>query len=185
MKNFIKLLTLSFLFMLAGCVPSLNPLYTDQDLIFDSALLGVWTDKDSKETWAFTEAGEKEYKLLYTEEDGRKGEFKAHLLKIEGKTFLDLTPIRPALSQNDFYKAHFLTLHTFVQVSQTAPTVQISYLEPEWLKKIIAENPNAIRHEKIGDEILLTASTKELQKFLLKHLNTEGAFAKPISVRRK
>ncbi len=89
MKNFIKLLTLSFLFMLAGCVPSLNPLYTDQDLIFDSALLGVWTDKDSKETWAFTEAGEKEYKLLYTEEDGRKGEFKAHLLKIEGKTFLD------------------------------------------------------------------------------------------------
>jgi len=36
MKNIIKLATLSFLLMFAGCVQSLNLLYTDQDLIFDS-----------------------------------------------------------------------------------------------------------------------------------------------------
>jgi len=33
MKNTLKLLTLSFLLMFAGCVPSLNPLYTEQDLM--------------------------------------------------------------------------------------------------------------------------------------------------------
>ncbi len=185
MKNFLKLLTLSFLLMFTSCVLSLNPLYTGQDLIFDASLLGVWTDPESTETWAFTYADEKEYKLVYTDESGKKGEFTAHLFKVEGKTFLDLTPLKPTLSQNDFYKGHFLTLHTFVQITQTAPTVQISYLEPKWLKKMLAENPNAIRHEKIGDEILLTAPTGELQKFLLTHLNTEGAFAKPISFKRK
>src|SRR5687768_17583190 len=185
MKNIIKLLSLTFLLMMAGCVPSLNPLYTEQDLIFDKNLLGVWTDEDSKETWAFTYSDEKEYKLVYTDEDGMKGEFKARLLKIDGNTFLDLTPIRTPGSQNDFYKGHFLTVHTFVLISQTAPTVQISFLEPEFLKNTIAKNPNALRHEKIGDDILITASTKQLQAFLLTHLKTEGAFAKPISVKRK
>lgn len=185
MKNILKLLTLGFLLMLASCVSSLNPLYTDQDLIFDAALLGVWVDKDSKETWELIKADEKQYKLVYTDEDGKTGEFTARLLKVEGKTFLDLTPIKPALSQNDFYQEHFVATHTFALISQTAPTVQISFFEPKWLKKLLAENPNAIRHEKLGDEILLTDSPKKLQKFLLAHLNTEGAFAQPMSVIRK
>ena len=185
MKNITKLVTLSFLLMFAGCVPSLNPLYTEQDLIFDSALLGVWTDKDSKETWELTKANGKQYKLIYTDEDGKTGEFTAHLLKIDGEIFLDLTPIKPLLPQNDFYNRHFLPTHTFAQISQTAPTVQISFLEPEWLKKFLAKNPTAIRHEKLGDDIFLTASPKQLQKFLLAHVNTQGAFAKPLSVIRK
>ena len=185
MKNTLKLLTLSFLLMFASCVTSLNPLYTEQDLIFDAALLGVWTDKNSTETWELTKADEKEYKIVYTDEDGKTGEFTAHLLKADGKTFLDLTPVEPTLSQNDFYKGHFLPTHTFALVSQTAPTVQISFLEPKWLKKSLAENPKAIRHEKLDDEILLTDAPKKLQKFLLAHLNTEGAFAKPISLKRK
>ncbi len=185
MKNILKLLTFSFLLMFAGCVSSLNPLYTEQDLIFDAALLGVWTDKDSKETWELTKADEKSYKLVYTDEDGKTGEFHAHLLKTDGKTFMDLTPVEMILPQNDFYQGHFLPTHTFAQISQTAPSVQISFLEPKWLKKFLAENQKAIRHENMGDEIILTASPRELQKFLLSHLNTEGAFAKPISVRRK
>ena len=132
-----------------------------------------------------TKADEKQYKLVYTDEDGKSGEFTAHLLKVEGKTFLNLTPVEPILPQNDFYKGHFLATHTFALISQTAPTVQISFLEPEWLRKFLAKNPTALRHAKMEDEMLLTATSKELQKFLLAHLNTEGAFGKPISVKRK
>ncbi len=98
---------------------------------------------------------------------------------------MDLTPVKPSFSQNDFYRDHFLAVHSFAQITETGSTVQISFLEPEWLKTMLAKKPTAIRHEKIGDEILLTASPKELQKFLLAHLNTQGAFAKPISVKRK
>ena len=185
MKNLIKTAVLSFLLLLTSCVPSLNPLYTDQDIVFDPTLLGLWTDKDSKETWELTKADEKQYKLIYTDEDGKTGEFTAHLLKVDGRTFLDLTPIEPILPQNDFYKRHFLPTHTFALISQTAPTVQISFLEPEWLRKLLVKKPTALRHAKIEDEMLLTASPNELQKFLLDHLNTEGAFGKPISLKRK
>lgn len=185
MKLIGKILLICTLLMFAGCIPSLNPIYTEQDLIFDAGLLGVWTDEEATEIWNFTYSDEKEYKVVYTDEKGKKGEFKAHLLKIEGKTFLNLTPVRPQSAHNDFYKSHFLSLHTFVHITQTAPTVQISYLEPEWLRTHLDKNSSALRHERISGEILLTASPKELQKFLLTHLNTEGAFSKPVSVKRK
>jgi hypothetical protein len=145
----------------------------------------VWTDKDSTETWELTKANEKQYKLIITDEDGKTGEFTAHLLKIDGKTFMDLMAVEPVLTQNDFYKEHFMPTHTFAQISQTAPTVQISFLEPKWLGKFLAKKPSAIRHEKMGEKMFLTASPKELQKFLLAHLNTEGAFSKPFSFKRK
>lgn len=182
MKTTAKTIILGFLFLMAACVPSLNPLYTDQDLIFDTALIGAWSDKDSKETWEFTEADDKEYKLIYTDEDVKKGEFEARLLKIEGKTFMDITPIKPVFPQNDFYKGHFLATHTFVQIIQTGPKFEIAYLEPKWLKGFLDKNPGAIGHVKIEDEILLTDTSKNLQKFLLTHLNTPDAFAEPVEM---
>jgi len=185
MKNTLKLFTLSFLLMFAGCVHTLNPLYTEQDLIFDAALLGVWTDSDSKETWELTKAGEKQYRLTYKDENGKTGEFTAHLLKVEGKKFMDLTPIKPILSQNDFYKGHFLATHTFAQIIQNGPKFQISYLESKWLKDFLDKNPAAVSHVKIADEILLTDSPNNLQKILLTHLNTNGAFAEPVELIKK
>src|SRR5947207_2132434 len=84
MKKILLPVALAALCGLAGCLPtSINPLYTDKDLAFDPALVGVWSDKDdSKETWTFEKAGEKSYKFLYTESDGRTGLFKARLLNI-------------------------------------------------------------------------------------------------------
>ncbi|MBK6364443.1 MAG: hypothetical protein IPF52_13480 [Saprospiraceae bacterium] len=39
--------------ILTGCIPSLNPLYTDKDLVFTSQLLGTWTGAKSEESWTF------------------------------------------------------------------------------------------------------------------------------------
>jgi hypothetical protein len=185
MRKALKWFLPGFLSLLAGCVPSLHPLYTDQDVIFDQSILGVWGDDNSKETWALTRDGEKEYKLVHTDEDGKKGEFVAHLLKVEGRMFLDLYPVEPELPQNDFYRGHLLRAHTFAAVLQIEPAIRISILNPEWLKKLLDKQLSALRHEKVNDEILITASPKELKKFLLTHLKTEGAFSEPIELKRK
>lgn len=179
MTKIIKTIAIGFLFFSAACVPSIHPLYTDQDVVFDAGLIGSWSDKDSTETWVFMEAGDKQYKVIHTDENGKSGEFIGHLVRIQGKAFLDLSPVRAASSHNDFYKSHFLKMHTFVLVSQTAPTAPLSILEPDWLKEHLERNPGAIRHEKVSGEIILTASTKELQAFLIRHIGTPGAFSKP------
>ena len=39
------------LLLLGGCVPSLQPLFTDRDLVFDPGLIGTWKDTDGETTW--------------------------------------------------------------------------------------------------------------------------------------
>jgi len=83
---------LSPLLFLSSCflVPSVHPLYTEADIVFDPALLGVWTADDSKDTLTFIEEGANSYKLIVAGDDGPKGEFIVHLVKIGGARFLDL-----------------------------------------------------------------------------------------------
>lgn len=169
-----------------SCVPSLNPLYTEQDLIFDSSLIGVWSDRDTQETWALASCDrELEYTLTHTDPSGKKGEFSARLVRVEDKTFLDIVPAEPGFRQSDFYQGHFFSTHTFVHVTKNGSSVRLSVLEPHWLKEAVNVNPEAIRHEKIRGEIVLTSSPKETQRFLLANLANREAFSAPIELRRK
>jgi len=177
MKKTTTLIFLGLLFVLTGCNPSLHPLYTEPDLIYDPALVGEWVGNDGKVTWTFAKNGEKAYTLLYVDEKGKKGEFAVHLLKVGDRRFLDLYPADPDLQQNDFYKAYLLRVHTFMSVQQQADTLQMSFMNFDWLKKHLQEHPDAVKHEKVDDGVLLTAQPKELQAFLVQHDKTPDAWS--------
>jgi len=194
MKKTLFALVMIALCGVIGCIPtSINPLYAEQDLVFDPALIGVWRgDGDAKETWAFEKAGDKEYKFVYTEEDGKIGRFEAHLLKLGATQFLDLFPDESGIEDMDrsgFYKVHLLRAHSFLKVTRIEPALQLAPLDLKWLREFLAKNPKAIRHHKIGEgdeaQIVLTDSTLELRQFVEKHLKTEGAFGELINLKRK
>ncbi len=172
---------------IVGCIPSLHPLYTENDLIFEKSLVGTWVDENPENTWTFSQSGEKEYKLVYTE-DGKPGVFVAHLLKIKDKMFIDLYPAEPELkTDNGFYKAHLIPTHTFMMVKQIEPTLQMAFLNPNKLKEIIAKDPKAVKHEKLGkddDMDIFTASPKELQDFIMKNRDTPDFFGEPSNLKK-
>ena len=120
-----------------------------------------------------------------TDDDGRSGTFSAHLLRIKGELFLDFFPEKPDLKENPFYQAHLLPVHTFAHVKQIEPTLQMSFPAPDWLKKLIERDPGAIQHEIIEGQIILSASTEELQTFWVTHLATEGAFSGASNMKRQ
>jgi hypothetical protein len=66
--------------ILAGCVPSLNAVYTEEDLVFDPALVGVWTQEGNAARWEFSKSDGKSYRLLYTDERGQQGRFIGHTI---------------------------------------------------------------------------------------------------------
>ena len=187
MHKFIQTAALGFLFILSGCIPSVHPLYTEQDLVFDSALVGEWSGKEGKETWTFTKGAERDYKVTYMDEKGKKGEFVVHLLKVAESRFLDFYPVDPDLKENDFYQIHLFPVHTFTRVQPIGSTLQMAMLNPDWLKKFLQENPAAVRHEKVDGSVLLTAQPKELQEFLMKHEKSADAWneCEPLTRRRK
>ena len=91
-----KLLFYLLAAILGGCVPSLHPLYTDKDLAFEEKLSGSWSD--SEQIWKFEgDSEEKSYELIILDKDLKKGEFTAHLVKIDNMLFLDLFPEKPGL----------------------------------------------------------------------------------------
>jgi hypothetical protein len=173
--------------VLTACVPSIHPLYTEHDLVFDPALVGVWSeDEKADETWAFEKSGDQAYKAIYSEK-GKTGEFDVHLLKLGDTLFLDFYPQDDGIKQmdrNDFYRFHFLPVHTFARVSLSGATLEMGFFDADWLKNLLEEKPKAIRHERRGaDGIILTASTKELQKFVLDHAD-EAFGDKPTALKR-
>jgi hypothetical protein len=171
--------------LLTACVPSLHPLYTEADLTADSKLVGTWIDKETGESWTFSPTDKLKYSLVHVDSDGRKEQYTARLVKLDDKLFLDLVAIKPGVSQNDQHRDGFISTHTFVYVVSEESKVQISYMEPRWLKDYLSQDPSAIRHENVGGEIILTSSPKETQKFVLSHLTTHEAFSKPTELTLK
>jgi hypothetical protein len=176
--------------VLVGCVPSLHPLFTNEDAIFEEKLLGIWSEeKDSKETWEFQRYGgedSKRYKMIYTDEKGKEGSFLTTLGRLNGMLFLDLFPGEADVNTTDFYKIHLLGVHTFMKIEQIEPTLQMRVMDRDKMEEMLENDPNLIKHEVLEeqDSIVLTASTKELQWFMIDHANDEGLFGEATELKR-
>jgi hypothetical protein len=107
------------------------------------------------------------------EEENGEGVFEARLLKLGEHMFLDLFPEEPETG-HEFYNMHVIPAHSFIRVSLEGHVLRLGFFDLEWLKKNLDQNKVKIKHERRGDTIVLTASTKELQNFVLEHI--EEAF---------
>jgi hypothetical protein len=155
--------------ILGGCVPSLHPLFTENELVYDANLVGIWSPADSNETWEF-KPGIKKYDCIYIENNGKLGRFDAELGKLGNDMFLDIYPKELNVTENDYYKMHFVPAHTFMRANLTKGSLQLRVMDPDNFGKLLKSDPNAVKHEETKNSgIVLTASTKELQEFMLKY----------------
>ena len=99
--------------------------------------------------------------------------------------FLDLFPgEHESLGINVLCAFHFVLAHTFVPCQQEQSKWDLRFMDLEWLKKHLKAVPDAIAHEVMTvnkeNQFVITAGTHELQKFVVKHVNTLGAYEKPL-----
>ena len=174
MRNILKILVVfGIASALTACAPSLHPFFTDRDVVFNEALLGVWID-DSGEACKFTKSGDDHYELLVMDE--KPVRFEARLIEIGGVTFLDLYP-KPLGNENDLYPESFVPAHRLARVTIGKDSFSIAMMDGGWLEGLSDRNQLDLKHERINDDMIaLTASTPELQAFALKHANNEEAF---------
>jgi hypothetical protein len=182
--------------VLGGCVPvaSLYPLYEEKDILFEEKLLGIWSDNSGDATWQFTRAEDdpNAYKLLFQDDEGKKGLFIAHLVRVSDKLFLDVSPMKFPCDIEDanntqwFYNSFFLVpMHTFLTVDSIEPELKMRLLFEDKAEKFFERELNAISYVSVEDRIVLNAPPKELQAFLIKHLNDEEFFSDPVVLVRK
>ncbi len=196
--NHKKLLCCALAFVLGGCVPvmSLHPLFTEEDTVFEKKLLGTWVDDPNSPdgSWEFSDINEPKnaYKLILTDEEGKKGSFVARLVKLQDKLFMDVYPTALPSDVNDPGKMAWplnllflIPAHTFLKIDSMEPTLKIRLTLESEMKKLLAEDPNAVEHTLVDDRLVLTASTKELRAFVLKYANDDRLFTSPVALVRK
>jgi hypothetical protein len=157
------------LLLVAGCIPSLHPLYRTENLIFDPEVIGEWRQADSPEKWQFTKRDNKSYTLVYTDPNGRQGKFIACIAEIQGKRFLDLFPDQTNTDAPGFYTFHLVPIHTIYLIRRTQPKLELAAVGYPWLDDYLSEHPKAIDHVVFGGRKLLTAPTEQVQAFVLAH----------------
>ncbi len=175
------------LFFTSCVVTSIYPYYTDKDLASDPALPGKWveagTTNQSPEYVQIESLGEKGYwATVFGAHETNSMEM--HLFRLKQQLFLDSFPTNRSLD--------FVPVHQVSKVTQIGPDLETANLNYDWLAKLLEKNPNAIRHmmlrEKTGDEqggrVVLTADTKELQRFILKYVNNTNAWEEPTQLKR-
>jgi hypothetical protein len=155
--------------LLAGCVPSLNPVFTEGQLVFDPNVLGSWIQAKSENKWEFARRDQTSYHLVYTDKDGQQGRFIARIANVEGTMYLDLFPEETDGDVSGFYKFHLVPIHTIYRVGGTEPNLELAAIDYKWLDKYLTDHPEAIRFATFNGRNLITAPTKEVQAFVLEH----------------
>jgi hypothetical protein len=170
-----------------------HPLYSDDILTDIPGLEGAFLDYESSTNdsseWKFTWEGKGTYSLVIAQ-NGHSGKMEVHAVKLGGEYFLDF--LADGLdSENipDFIEWHLVPMHSFAKVNVNEDGIDMWFIDMEWAEENLENHRIRIDHEtrKKNDDtefILLTASTKELQKFVAKYARFGEAFDDPDELKR-
>jgi hypothetical protein len=176
--------------MLCSCEPelSVHRLYTSDDVVFEPNLVGSWVAAEPNENSGtmqmdVVKAGADGYEFTFTTQDTptaqvEKISFNAHLVKLHGRLFIDV--VQTALQIDGKLSERQITVpgHMFGRISIDGENLQMSFLDDEWVAREIRSGDLSIDSEAEGFQpAVLTATTAELQKFVVDHADDDEAFS--------
>jgi len=202
------------IFLSGCFLKSLHPLVSEKDAVTVNGINGVWEKDDQRWTFIkegeyedLTMSGVQgnaEFSITMTDEgsDSTNTDHNSYLIIYEdlseelvdssyffgsfamlnGDYYLDLYPFD--LGSLNFESSHYLPVHTFSKISLNEDSLVISLFKDSWIEEQITDNRVRIKHEKTEDTVLITASTEELQKFIIKYGNMTEAYRDPINLNR-
>lgn len=175
--------------LLSACIPSLSPFYTDADLVTGSPLAGTWELREDgdAEVWTFEQTGPGAYALSIRQREANQarektGRLAAHLFRLGDHLFLDLIPTDCdfAPEQADIIGMATFPGHLLARVyALDEEKLTLAFCDWDWLEKQLEANPGALAHHKEESRLILTATTADLQRFVLAHLGGGELFEEP------
>jgi len=169
--------------LLAGCwVYSVYPLADkNDDLVFDKALLGNWSQPSGCSLTFSRFFEEKTYRVVYASPSSRNGDclldagktaaFEGRLVEIGGVRFLDAIPAdREAMH-------HQIVVHSFYKLKLQGDDLTLSPLDINWLRAQMNQGTLSLTMRDDGDAgVVLTSPTDKLRDFLTDYASTDQAF---------
>ena len=112
----------------------------------------------------------------------------ATLVNLNGTYFLDLEPpSKNQFSEFDSFvrEMNYLPVHTILKLEIKEKSIVLWELNDDRLEDLFDQKRVRLDHEEIDDVTVITASTEELQRFLVKYADDEKAFEDPMEFIKK
>jgi hypothetical protein len=149
----------------AGCpARSLSPLFSKSDVAFNPKLVGSWS-QSGDEPLIFEKSGENTYLVTLQEKD-QKTTYIAQLGKLGNAWFIESSADHSGIDH------HLLPAFLVHRVWIDGDSLTLAALRSDWLKEMLDAGKITIPHVRRDGEIILTATTEELQKFVAKYADT-------------
>jgi len=165
--------------LLAGCVLSVYPVYRDEDVVADSAVLGTWEDSASNMTAVVSQDGLTGYSVSITDDERKAASFTGRLARFGGKLVLDLAPQELPNDLSATYRGHFLPVHSFYFAHLQGARLVLVTFHPDSLSALLRRRPTAVAHVQVEDGVILTAPTLQLQAFIRRYWDEPSLLMRP------
>jgi len=208
MKKVSIILGFTFLIIfLSGCLTTLHPIFTEKDLAYDPKLIGTWKteNQDNKGQVVITNLAsessvelpgnissikQKGYFISYQNGPGETSKrYIAFLARIGKHLYFDYYPADRKEDEkiDEFFGAHLVKMHTSYRVEiLNDGSFELSQLDESYVTKLIDEKKIRISHETDADDnTVITASTQELQQYLLKYGDEPSAYRSDKTIFKK
>lgn len=153
-----------------GCpVRSLHPLFTEEQAVVVDAVHGIWTTDGAEYHFERLEGANYRLMIVSTEE-GDSALYAGRFGKVGQQLYLDTSPLTGAEDH------HYLSVHVFSKVLLTDDSLIIETLDGEWLVKLAEQKKLRTPFVRRENEIILTGTTAELQKFISTAMSVPEAY---------
>lgn len=161
--------------LLAGCLPSLHPLYSEDATVFREELLGTWRflyRDGAGVDLTFESIDDKAYRMTITGADEVDLVYLAHLVEVGDYMYLNFQ-----LDFDERNLIHFNTLpsHQICRIRFDGDDLVTETHDEPWLTSYLTQHPDELDHTfiEIGkyERLVITADTEELQQFFIAHGN--------------
>lgn len=161
--------------LLGGCVRSLQPVLKPEQVVKMPEIAGKWVSiKNEKEGLDVTPADDG-FKVTYRSEKGEPGQYVARIGRIGDLLIADVMPAEPS-EKSGSEMILMVPVHTVFIITQTSPQLAGRTLDYNWFKDYVPQHPDELATTKSDSELLITATTEQIQQFVTKHVQDEKAW---------
>ena len=168
--------------LLAGCIPSVHPLVTPEMAVSMDEIVGLYLeDEEDGDYIEFKKelSGPKNTYTMYTGEkaDELEALYTVRFAWFNKRLFANFYPVNA--EKGDCGSPDFVAMNTFARVELKENKLVMEYSDMDELKKMFQEGKVRLKHEVYGKngEILITASTQQLEKFVKQHGGNDVFFS--------
>jgi hypothetical protein len=187
-----------------GCVaaPTLYPLYDKSVAATDDAIVGRWdgvdqpdakqeqtakqkkTDDKNNCCWTIQKDGDAYLSLADDADDKQIWVSKLHLLKLGDAMFFDAESGDVTYSKTTSVSSPVLKAHGIGRIWIEKDALRIEMLSDDWLRDSAKNGAPELSFVEPDKQLIVTATTKQLQVFALKYANDAKVFSEELKFTR-